>query len=127
MKPTTQNAIEFVRKLTRLAERLAAHDIVICNLHCDWATFGSWILEVESGDDAERHSEALRRGDYETQGPEVVRAVWESRDLMLLIDASPRGILSGPNEYSSELQQRFKSLDEALPFVEDYLIKRLTS
>jgi hypothetical protein len=55
------SAAEFVRELARLAERLAALDLVVAQLQCDWSGFGSWRLDVQQGDAADRYGEALHQ------------------------------------------------------------------
>jgi hypothetical protein len=41
MTESAESANRFVQDLSALAGRLAAIDVVVSSLHCDWASFGS--------------------------------------------------------------------------------------
>ena len=129
MEHSSQSAGKFVRELAELAARLAAKDIVVARLHADWSSFASWELQVERGADAERYGEGLLGPNpLEAPGPEVVRVLWDGRDHLLTIEASPTQFCSAPNEWRQEFARGF---DEAgsglLSFVEDYLCKRFAA
>jgi hypothetical protein len=118
MERSSQSAVSFVNKLAELTNHLAAKDIVVSSLHADWSAFGSWELQAQKGEEAERYGQALL-GPNPTQaiGPEVVRVCW---------DASPTRFCSAPNEWQEEYSNGFhKKSDELFRFVEEYLTRRL--
>ena len=124
---SSKSAADFVRQLAELTYRLAAKDIVVSSLHADWSHFGCWQLKAERGSEAERYAEGLRSTDpLRAVGPEVVRVFWDGRDGVLTVEASPTRFCSSPNEWKQECAKGFPSSGEdALRFVEDYLMKRL--
>jgi hypothetical protein len=127
MDRPSQNAADFIRKLTEMVYRLAARDIVIASLHADWSSFGCWQLQAQRGAEAVRYAEALRgRDPMRAPGPEVVRVFWDGRDGVLSVEASPTRFCSAPNEWKSECNKGFDRTDDGLfQFVEDYLVRRL--
>jgi hypothetical protein len=103
-----QPAIEFVRELTVLAERVAAKDIVVASLHIDYCFFGSWTLETRKNDEALRFS-------------------FDDRDRMLIIESSPIRGLSGPNEWKQQHEEDFPRGDigdRPQRFIMNYLTSR---
>src|SRR5713226_1248833 len=98
MKRVSDSASDFVRVFAELAERLAARDIVVGRLQCDWAIFGSWVLHATNGAQEQRRSDAIRRGEYSGAGPDVFRVTWDGQDRMLSIDSSPSMVLSAVNK-----------------------------
>lgn len=127
MPGAPQVAADFVRRLAELTYRLAAKGIVVSSLHTDWSSFGSWRLQAQRGSDADRYAGALKSATaWSADGPEVVRVLWDGRDGILSVDASPTRALSAPNEWKNEYEEQFKNpRDELLRFVEDYLTNRL--
>jgi hypothetical protein len=107
METSSQYAARFLRELSRLADHLAARDIVVGSLRAEYSAFGSWQLE------AEKHHEA-------------VRVTWDGRDGCLTIEGSPMRDNSAPNKWKQELEKNFgRASDvEPVPFVEEYLLKR---
>jgi len=115
--------------LAELTYRLAAKDIVVSTLRADWSAFGSWELQAQRGKDAAQYAKALLGPDpTQTDGPEVVRVLWDGRDRFVTVEASPTRFCCAPNEWKQECANAFDNADEALlPFVENYLTKRLGS
>lgn len=101
MTRPTDSAAEFVRQLAGLAERLAALDLVVAQLHCDWSSFGSWSMDVQKGDAADRYSE----------------------DRILTLETSPTPPLSAPNRWERQMHQVFDNRQTAFMFVEEYLAR----
>jgi hypothetical protein len=133
MERSSQEAADFIRHLTELAYRLTAKGIVVSTLHADWSHFGCWTLEAQRGTEAERYEESIMTSlrspnPVEADGPEVVRVLWDGREGILTIEASPTRFLSGPHEWKRECEKGFdKAGDDILRFAEDYLTKRLES
>jgi hypothetical protein len=123
MTRSVDSAADFVRQLTGLAGRLAALDLVVAQLHCDWSSFGSWSLDVQKGDAADRYSEALSREQWDTCGPDVVSFSWDGRERILTLETSPTPPLSAPNRWERQLHQAFDSRQAAFTFVEEYLAR----
>ena len=69
--------------------------------------------------------EAFRKKDFETRKPEVLRVVWDGKERLLEVSASPSGALTGPNRFVKESSGSFANMQAALSFAEDYLVKRL--
>jgi hypothetical protein len=126
MERLSQSAADFIHRLADLTNRLASKDIVVCSLRADWSTFGSWELQAQRGEEAERYAQALRGASpLQAVGPEVVRFYWDGRDKYLSVEASPTRFCSSPNEWKKECSKGFdKTGDDLLAFVEDYLAKR---
>src|SRR5687767_6754795 len=59
---------QFNRELLALAERLAAKNLVVSELHCNYAAFGCWKLCVERGADTDKDWQARR---------EVIEIFWD--------------------------------------------------
>ena len=57
MERPSQNAADFIRKLTEMAYRFAAKDIVVASLHADSSSFGCWQLQAQRGAEAVRYAE----------------------------------------------------------------------
>ena len=121
MKRSSQSAADLVRVLASLAERLAAQNLVVGTLHCDWSAFGSWILEVQRGEAADAYGEALLQKEWDTWGPEVVRFTWDGREGDLIVDKSPTPPLSAPNRWKRQMERAFDCRERAIEFVEEYL------
>jgi hypothetical protein len=60
MDSPVERALAYVRSLAALTEQLAKHDIMVRRLHCDWSSFGSWIVEAASGDGESMRSLAIQ-------------------------------------------------------------------
>jgi hypothetical protein len=107
MERSSQSAAKLIRRLSELAERLAARDIVVASLHADYSLFGSWQLI------AEKHHEAIR-------------FFWDGRDSYITTESSPIRQNSAPNEWKHETAKGFDvpSGGDPLRFVEEYLERR---
>ena len=127
MERPSKSAADFVRQLAELAYRLAAKDIVVASLHADWSGFGCWELLAQNGADTARYAQGLRNSSpSEAVGPELVRVLWDGREGILSVQASPTRVCNAPNEWKDEYSKGFKKAgDDLLRFVEDYLTKRL--
>jgi hypothetical protein len=123
MTRSVESAAEFVRQLAALAERLAALDLVVAQLHCEWSSFGSWRLDVQKGDAADRYAEALRNEQWDTRGPDVVSFAWDGRERLLTVETSPTPPLSAPNRWQRQMHQVFDSRQHAFTFVQEYLAR----
>lgn len=123
MPRSSEDAAEFLEDLTSLAGRLSSLDLVVSRLHCDWASFGSCILEVQRGAAADAYSDALLASKWDTWGPEVVRIVWDGRDKQLVIATSPTPPLSAPNQWHTVREEAFDDREAALTFAEQFLAK----
>lgn len=121
MPDSARDAKRFVQQLWELASRLAEQDIVLASLHCDWAHFGSWTLEAQTGQAADRYDEALLAKQWDTAGPEVLRASWDGKERLLVIERAPTPPLSSPGPWTSQVDEFFSDSDAAMRFVEDYL------
>ena len=126
MQRVSREAAEFNQKLVRLASRLATLDMAVVRLHADWSSFSSWELHVQRGDEAQRYVDGLRGPDpIHAVGPEVIRFFWDGRDRLLTVESSPTRPLSVPNEWTLQCGKSFELPgDDALQFVEEYLVKR---
>jgi len=125
MSKPSAAAAEFLRELTRMADRLAAHDIVVRELRSEWSSFGSWRLEASNGRAEQSRSEALRALPYDSPGPEVTRVTWVGKERLLLVATSPTTIAASPNKWVKEPEHPFVSNAEAIRHAEGLLIKRL--
>jgi hypothetical protein len=121
MPQSAQEAKRFVERLWELTARLAARDIVVASLHCDWGSFGSWTLEAQTGQAADRYDEALLAKQWGTPGPDVLRAGWDGKEGLLIIESAPTPPLSSPGPWTPEVDEFFSDSEAALRFVEDYL------
>lgn len=121
MKTSSQCAIEYIRALASLADRISAQNLVVGTLHCDWSGLGSWILAIQRGEAADAYGEAILRKEWDTWGPEVVRFVWDGREGYLIVDKSPTPPLSAPNRWERQLEKAFDCKERAIEFVEEYL------
>jgi hypothetical protein len=125
MTTSSENALEFNRRLFGLAERMAAVNIVIARLHCDWSSFGSWDLQAQLGAEADRYAAALRNNSHDTAGPDVLSFSWDGRDKVLSVEKAPTPALSAPTPWRRLDDHHFASSDEAMLFVENYLMREL--
>jgi hypothetical protein len=121
MTESAESANRFVQDLSALAGRLAAIDVVVSSLHCDWASFGSWKLEVQKGRAADTYGEALLASQWDTAGPEVIRIYWDRRERVLTIENAPTPPLSSPGPWTRQTEQAFGDSETAVRFVEDHL------
>jgi hypothetical protein len=127
MSESAESASRFVQELSALAVRLAALDIAVSSLHCDWASFGSWKLEVQNGRAADTYGKALLASEWETPGPEVTRISWDGRERVLTIENAPTPPLSSPGPWTRQTEQAFGDSETAVRFVEEYLQRRTHS
>jgi hypothetical protein len=106
-----ESAQAFVRSLANLAESLANREIVVRRLHCDWASFGSWIIEVSSGESEEKRTAALRRlvlfahgsalgSPVDEPGPVVFRVTWDGRDKWLTLESTATEVMTMHNQWT---------------------------
>jgi hypothetical protein len=126
MQRASEDAAQFNRTLAQLSERLAARDVVVSTLHAHWSDFGSWELQVQRGSEADRYQEAARIDPGHTIPPDVVRCIWDGRDQYLMIETSPCRPLSAPNEWRKDHAKAFDRSDEAVEYLEDYLVRRFS-
>jgi hypothetical protein len=122
---SSEHAIDFLRALTGLAERLAARDVVVGELRSHWSAFGSWELHATSGVQEERRADALRRGAYREPGPDVLRVTWDGRDRTLRVQLSPTTATAMLNKWESKVEQRLESFEQAIRFAEEYVARSL--
>ena len=121
MTRSAQSARNFVQQLTGLALRLAERDIVVASLHCDWGSFGSWMLQAQKGPAADAYGDALRAERWDTPGPDVVRAWWDGRERLLTIETAPTPPLSSPGPWTRQDDRAFDDRETAIQWLEDHL------
>ena len=117
------NAIAFIDSLSALARRLAARDLVVARMHCDWRSFGSWDIEVQRGPAADAYGEALLRGAYDAAGPDVIRFFWDGKEKVLTVSSAPTDPLSSPGPWKRLLDEPCKDAEGAATFAENYVLK----
>jgi hypothetical protein len=110
-----------VRQLSVLADRLAERGAVVASLHCDWASFGSWTLEVQRGPAADTYGDALLTEQWDTPGPEVLRFAWDGRERLLTIERAPTPPLSSPGPWQRGMDMAFEGPEAAMRFVEEHI------
>jgi hypothetical protein len=125
MIQSAQSAEEFVRQLSALAERLAAQDFVVARLDCEWASFGSWSLEVQRGQAADKYHAALLKEDWNARGPDVVRFTWDGRERLLTIETAPTPPLSSAGPFKRVAHNSCENLAEAVRVAEEYVTSGL--
>jgi hypothetical protein len=125
MDDSVESSLKFVRSLAALAERLGKRDIVMNRLHCDWSVFGSWFVEVTSGDGEAKRSSAIQRHAYDEPGPEVFRVTWDARDRRLSFESTPTEVISMLNQWRELESQLCDSHEIALARAEEWLSDRL--
>ena len=123
MTQSAQSAQRFVQRLAELAARLAEHDVVVASLHCDWGSFGSWMLEAQKGVAADAYHDALRVERWETRGPEVLRISWDGREKLVTIESAPTPPLSAPGPWTRQHDAAFDDSEAAIRFVEEHLVR----
>jgi hypothetical protein len=121
MTESAESANRFVQELSALAGRLATLDIAVSSLHCDWASFGSWKLEVQNGRAADTYGKALFASEWDTPGPEVIRIYWDGRERVLTIENASTPPISSPGPWTRQTEQAFGDSQTAVRFVEEYL------
>jgi hypothetical protein len=119
-KRSSDAALAFIERLAGVARQLASHDIVVSNLHTDWRSFGCWDFEVQKGADADAYGAAMSAGKYDTNGPDVVRFMWDGRDKVLSVETAPTRPLSSPNPWRRLLDRSFDDSEQAIEFAERY-------
>src|SRR2546423_12996085 len=80
---SSTSAIEFLRNLVQMAERLASDGIVVRSLTSAWSHMGSWEIMASNGAEEDRSSASVRAGDYHSAGPRVVYVTWDGRERLL--------------------------------------------
>jgi hypothetical protein len=126
MTRSSSAAVSFLQELTEAAERLARRDVVVVQLTSDWGRFGSWVIEASAGVAEDTRGEAIRSGNYEVSGPDIVRVTWDGRERDLRVDLFHTTALS--RSYSAvQLQgdKKFASNADALEYAEHVLLDRL--
>jgi hypothetical protein len=106
---------------------LAEKEIVVASLHCDWAHFGSWIVEVTKGAAADAYGQALLANQWDTAGPDVVRFCWDGKEKHLTVEGAPTRPLCGPGPWTREMDKAFPDSSAAIHFVEEHLSRWLNS
>ena len=119
-KRSSAAALAFIERLAGVARQLSTHDIVVSNLHCDWRSFGCWDFEVQKGVAADAYAAAMLAGNYDANGPDVVRFVWDGRDKVLSVETAPTRPLSSPNPWRRLLDRSFDDSEQAIEFSERY-------
>src|SRR3954469_10659899 len=99
MSASPESAAAFIRSLIALADRMAALDLAVSSLRCEWGAFGSWSMEVQEGKAADVYGEALRKQAFDVSGPNVVRVTWDGREGNLTIHTAPTEPLSSPGPW----------------------------
>lgn len=120
-RSSAESARVFIQQLAALAERLAARNLVVASLECNWAGFGSWRVEVQNGDPADAYGEALLQQDFDSPGPHVIRFAWDGREGQLLVETAPTEPLGSPGPWERSLETRCDNWEKAIRFVEQYL------
>ena len=120
MFKSSEEARNFIAELTNLATRLAAQDIVVSHLHSDWASFGSWTVEIQEGAAADAYGAALLRAEFDATGPDVLRFEWDGKEKFLAVTTAPTEPLTTPGPWRTVLERGFETRSAALEFVEDY-------
>ena len=121
MTPSAQSANRFIQRLSALAGRLADREIVVSSLHCDWSSFGSWVLQVQRGRAADVYGEALLANRWDTPGPEVLRVSWDGRERLLTIENAPTPPLSSPGPWTRLMDRAFDDAKDAIRFVDEHV------
>lgn len=103
-----------------LADRMAARDLAVSSLRCEWGAFGSWSMEVQDGKAADAYGEALRKQAFDVPGPDVVRFTWDGREQNLTIHTAPTEPLSSPGPWKLAKNTRLSDSKAAVQFVERY-------
>jgi hypothetical protein len=127
MDSPVEGALAYVRSLAALAEQLAKHDIVVRRLHCDWSSFGSWIVEAASGDGEAKRSLAIQRRAYSEPGAEVFRVTWDGKDHQVAMASTPTTVISMLNQWRVLEERACDSHDGALVLAHKWLSDRLGS
>lgn len=110
-----------MRLSSALAGRLAEPDVVVASLHCDWASFGSWTLQVQKGPAADAYADALRAERWDTPGPDVLRIEWDGRERFITIASAPTPPLLSPGPWTRQDDRAFDNREAAIRFVEQHL------
>ena len=122
MTRSSTDAIALIDSLSGLAERLAARDVVVSQLHCDWQSFGSWDLVVQRGSAADAYAAALLRRNYDAAGPDVVRFSWDGKEKLLSVSSAPTEPLTSPGPWTQVLDKQFTNSAQAADFAEGYAL-----
>lgn len=115
--------MDFNRALFELADRLGHQDVVVARVHADWASFGSWSLEVTAAGTTGRYAEALKAGRYDTHGPDVLRCVWDGRDRLLFLSVGITPPLSGATGWVSTGEDRCADVADAIAAAERRIVE----
>ena len=118
---SAESANRFVQALSALAGRVAAIDVVVSSLHCDWASFGSWKLEVQKGRAADTYGKALLANQWDTHGLEVLRIYRDGRERVLTIENAPTPPLPSPGPLTRQTEQAFGDSETAVRVVQEHL------
>ena len=103
-----------------MAERLAAKNLVIARLSCDWGHMGSWLLMIQRGPASDAYGAALLSRDYKAPGPTVVRFAWDGKEHFLTVSTAATEPLTSPGPWKQVLGKGFSGSDEAIRFAEAY-------
>lgn len=127
MTRSTEHARAFIGQLFGLADRVARRNGVVTALHCDWATFGSWMLQVQRGAAADEYQEALLSENWDAQGPDVLRVSWDGRDALLVIEIASTEPLSSPGPWKHHSDTKLAETEAALRVAEETIVNWLDS
>jgi hypothetical protein len=127
MDKPVAHALDFVRNLTALAERLAQRNIAVRRLHCDWSAFGSWTVDSSRGDAEAKRSSAVQSHAFSEAGPEVCRVEWDGKDRQLSMRSTPTQATVMMNQWRHLEAQSCDSNEAALALAEKWICDRLGS
>jgi hypothetical protein len=122
---SSADAARFLAEMYQFAERLAGRGLVVRSLRSDWGSFGSWMIEASAGDAEDRREAAIRSGEYEAAGPDVVRVSWDGKDGVLEAGLLHTTGISSGSRAVPLLSQAAESSSEALRIAENLLVDRL--
>lgn len=125
MTASAEEARSFIGRLFALADRVASRNGVVAALHCDWSSFGSWMLQVQKGDAADDYRKAQLGQNWDAHGPDVLRVSWDGRDSLLTIETAPTEPLSSPGPWKQHSDTVIDRPDSAIREAEENILRWL--
>jgi len=110
MERSSESALSFIQELAAVAQAMAALDLIVARLHCDWASFGSWSMLVNTG------RAAMRKG----AGPNAIWFGWDGKEGVLSIKTGSTKPQLSPSEWQTVLEQEFENSSAAREFATTY-------
>jgi hypothetical protein len=110
---SSEYAWSFIQELAGAAQAMAALDLVVYRLHCDWGSFGSWSMLVRKGSERKRSS----------GGPNALWFGWDGRDGVLSIQSASTSTQFTPHLWKTVLEKEFEKSTAALEFGTNYARK----